>query len=100
MAILKKGRFNVTRKEIEKDYSVDSGVIQSPGKFEAEMLYVPYFWDKALNGLAEEDENGDFIFDVGDEDRKEFPELKDVVSISLWSDENGFVYCEVVEKDA
>lgn len=37
----------MTRKEIAETYKVDErGVIRSPGKFEGEPIYVPYFWDE------------------------------------------------------
>jgi hypothetical protein len=41
----------MTRTEILAQYQVGSdGVIRSPGKFEGEMLYVPFYWDIAMNG--------------------------------------------------
>ena len=41
----------MTRKEIEQMYDVNEyGIITSPGKFEGEMVYVPYFWELAMGG--------------------------------------------------
>ena len=65
---------------ILKDYDVKNGVIMSPGKFEGESAYVPYFWDVALDGFADEDYTDStgavYAFDISDEDKKFFPELK------------------------
>jgi len=36
----------MTREQITSEYNIDdNGIIRNPGKFEGEMLYVPYFWD-------------------------------------------------------
>ena len=54
----------MTREEILKDYTVDaSGRIRTPGQFEAEMLYVPYFWDAYLNGFSDRDDGEVLGFD-------------------------------------
>lgn len=84
-----------TRKDILEEYDVDTnGVIRSPGKFEGEMIYAPYFWFLLLDGGADED-NGDVaLFRVTDEDRAQFPELDLVTQISLSEDEQGFVCVE------
>ena len=94
----------MSRQEIEKAYDVnDSGVITSPGKFEGEMVYVPYFWDIVLNGGADENlsDNGvnvDRIVIIGD-DITEFDDvlsLDDVdCSIDLWEDDSGFVHAHI-----
>ena len=84
----------MTRTEILRDYNVDSGgVIRSPGKFEGEYLYVPYFWDLFLNGCADEDDGGVLRFNVTEKDRREFPELVAVQVVTLTECEQGFVYC-------
>lgn len=36
------------------DYTVRGGVITSPGKFEGEPLYVPYYYGIGLEGFADE----------------------------------------------
>ncbi len=84
----------MTRTEILRDYNVDSGgVIRSPGKFEGEYLYVPYFWDLFLNGCADEDDGDVLRFNVTEKDRMEFPELTDVHTVTLTECEQGFVSC-------
>lgn len=90
----------MTREQIEKEFNIDikTGIILNPGKFEGEMIYVPYFWDAAMNGLADEDntmsEYDDTpvsLFNINDEDREQFPELKEIITVELWEDSNGFV---------
>lgn len=82
----------MNRETILKEYTVDKhGIIKSPGKFEGEMLYVPYFWDAFLNGFADRD-NGKIIgFDVTKEDKEEFPELKKHRTVRLQETDQGFV---------
>lgn len=83
----------MTREEIIKDYNVDAnGVIRRPGKFEGEMLYVPYFWQMGLEGMADDDDGQVYKFRLTPKDRKMFPELsrsKHVVRLMERSD--GFV---------
>lgn len=88
----------MTRQEIIKDYKVKSGVILSPGKFEGEMLYAPYFYALLLLGEGEFDaDTGDTSFDITKEDIEEFPELKGCDIVYLSEDEDGFVYCKASE---
>jgi hypothetical protein len=65
----------MTRAEFEKDYTVENGRITSPGKFEGQMIYVPYFWDAYLNGMADRNDGTTLGFDIASEDREQFPEL-------------------------
>lgn len=82
----------MTRSEILKQYTVDEGGrIKSPGKFEGEMLYVPFFWEAFLDGGADSDEGGVLGFDVTADDKKEFPELKGRKTVKLLEREDGFV---------
>jgi hypothetical protein len=85
----------MTREELKEQYAVNRrGVIVTPGKFVGQMLYVPYFWDKYLNGLAD-DTTGDIItFFITDEDRQEFPELGQARVITLLEIERTLV-CEL-----
>jgi hypothetical protein len=88
------------RATIEQDYDVENGRIVSPGKFESEAVYAPYFYEAMLSGDGEELGDGELRFDVTDEDRREFPELKGVEFVLLSEDSNGFVYVTAVEGDA
>ena len=79
-----------TRKEIENTYTVKDGIIKSPGKFEGEPIYVPYFWQVYLDGFGEE--MGDYVlFDVEPSDVVEFPELNGKSTIKLMENDQGFV---------
>ena len=81
----------MTRAQIEHDYDTRDGRITSPGKFEGEMLYVPYFWDAFMNGLADRDDGEILGFDVMLEDRQQFPELKGRRTVRLHQRDDGFV---------
>ena len=87
----------MTRQEIERDYKVQDGIIRSPGKFEGERVYVPYFWDDYLNGccngFAYRSDETTIVFGVSQEDRAMFPELGHKRTVRLYEREDGFV-CE------
>ena len=83
----------MTRATIEQEYKIESGIIRTPGQFEGEMLYVPYFWDAYLNGFADQDDGNVLYFVVTDDDKIQFPELKRRKVIRLYQREDGFV-CE------
>lgn len=67
------------------------------------MLYLPYFYDLAQQGLLEEDFTGydegdygntfrtEFRTFVDEEDKKEFPELQIGDEIKFYEDDDGFV---------
>lgn len=84
-------------------------VIESPGKFEGEPTYVVSLWDMSLEqGYDEELPDSDtggqtsiYAFFITADDRKEFPELKNVEVITLWETDNGFVHHkQFITKDA
>ena len=86
----------MTKQEILKMYDSKDGYITSPGKFESEPLYVVYFWDFAMccgedETIYNEDDTITSKFIVTDDDRKHFPELKDVKEVFLSEDSQGFV---------
>lgn len=82
----------MTRTEIQANYKIRNGIIMSPGKFEGEPIYAPYFWDLVMDGGAETD--GDFAaFHILTDDRNEFPEIgSETITIRVWTDGNGFVH--------
>jgi hypothetical protein len=82
----------MSRKEILDTYKVVDGRIQSPGKFEGEMLYVPSYWDAGLEGLADEDDGKTYVFELSAVDKKEFPELGGKRKLKLVESDSGFVY--------
>lgn len=62
----------------------DNAVISSPGKFEGEMIYVPYLWEQSAFNPEE--------FEITDEDRKLFPEIPaETKTIYLYENDDGFV---------
>jgi hypothetical protein len=83
-----------SREAIEAEFTVNEhGIIQDPGKFEGEMVYVPYFYDMVMNGFSDESGEGWDAFQISAEDAQMFPELKDDVGkymVIEYSDQ-GFV---------
>jgi hypothetical protein len=80
------------RHKIMANYKVDEhGIIRSPGQFEGEKLYVPYFWEAYLNGCADRDDGLVLGFDVNADDLREFPELKGRRTVRLMQSDDGFV---------
>lgn len=76
-------------------YSIDEwGTIVSPGKFEGEQYYAPYFYDLYLNGSYDDMENEVCIFNLDEQDWIRYPELKDSKFIRLYEDNFGFVYVQ------
>lgn len=78
-----------------KDYNDYCEMVSKPGKFEGEQPYIPYFWQQYLNGWENEtvyDNDVQYsLYEIENEDRIIFPELKDIFGIALWEDNNGFV---------
>ena len=65
-------------------------MIRSPGKFEGEQAYVPYFWAVYLDGGADDD--GQVItIPVEPDDRRLFPALRHRRYVRLGEDDCGFV---------
>lgn len=87
----------MTRNDILQNYTVGKdGLITSPGKFENEMLYAPFFYDAMLNGEGDTEYDGldgpETSFKITAEDRKEFPELGRTKYVTIWESEQGFVF--------
>ena len=81
----------------EVDYDPNTRIITSPGKFEGEMIYVPYLWDLALQDgepVGDEDWNG-LELTLTDEDKRAFPQLAEWKRSILSEDNNGFVTCSL-----
>lgn len=86
----------LTREQIYDQYDVDeSGMIRSPGKFEGEQIYAPYFYDIYLNGGHASDDGEVITVEVEEEDRAIFPELEDATHALIEVTETGFVYCSL-----
>lgn len=80
-------------KRIRADYTVDAeGRITDPGRFEGEPIYVPYFWELSMDGMADWDDGHAFGFRLTPEDRAQWPELpKRRRTINLWQRDDGLV---------
>lgn len=79
------------RREIEQEHTVVDGRIRDPGKFEGEAIYIPYFWDVVMSGLADEQDGGIASVPVDEEDKMVFPELKRRKRVRMLEDSQGFV---------
>jgi hypothetical protein len=91
-------------REMLAGFKLDSrGWIASPGKFEAEPLYVPYLWDATLNGFCEiesDDVNPDsYVVEIDATDVEIFPELAGMTHALLWESDNGFVFCDLETRE-
>jgi hypothetical protein len=89
----------MTRAEIVEAYGItEDGMIEALGKFEAEMCYAPYFYDRAMDSGANEEIEEDgltfFLFNVTEEDIAQFPELEGVERIRCYETDDGFFYCQ------
>lgn len=101
-----------TWKSIQDEYKTGQGqydgLITEPGKFQTEMLYVPFFWEVALNGSGDgfgwDDETGRPVdwFNL-DEWEAVFPPTLIKSSLDpdepsflfLWETDQGFVETEI-----
>lgn len=96
----------MTRADIERDYRVVSGRITSPGKFEGEPVFAPFFYEQALEGfgLVDSDvglshfrDDSSCRLSIFEADRASFPELGTARWVIVREDEDGFVHCETKE---
>lgn len=62
-----------------------------PGKFESTAPYAQYFWEMAMEGFADRDDGVVLGFDVTDEDKALFPELKRRRTVRLRETDQGFI---------
>ena len=82
----------ITREQIEKDYKIHDGIIRSPGKFEGEPVYVPFFYDWSL-------ECGDSTVMITEPDIVQFPELTGYSAIIVGESGNGFVFHKLLTQN-
>jgi hypothetical protein len=71
-------------------------IITTPGKFEGEPRYTPYFWEATLLGDLKPDENGIYELEVTEEDVQKFSELKVGQRVLLCESDDGFVHTRLV----
>jgi len=90
----------MTRQDILNSYDVRDGRIVSPGKFEGEPIFSPYFWDIGLSGFADDDDGKVYTFRIAKDDpaHSEFPELRKWLgkrrTVRIYETETGFVNCD------
>lgn len=83
---------NAPREMTDDGHEVINGIIRSPGKFEGEPRYAPYFYNTYLDGCADADDGVVITFDVLGPDIDKFPELKNVSRVYMWESDQGFIY--------
>ena len=83
----------MTRQDILNQYRVSpAGKIENPGRYEGEMLYIPYFWEQPE--LATRDGGRVLGFDISKEDKVQFSELKGRRTVNISISSQGFI-CEM-----
>ena len=91
----------MTREETFRNYKVENDRIVSPGKFEGEPVFAPYFWEIGLEGFADSDNGKVYGFRLKlngqDKGNPFLPELRRWLgrkrSLKLSQDSQGFVHC-------
>jgi hypothetical protein len=89
----------VTKESILAEYAHKDGRITSPGKFEGEPVFAPYYWSLGLEGFANSDDGSvyHFRFKTSDPDYTLWPELQAWLgrkrTLKLREDDQGFVRC-------
>lgn len=75
------------KRRADQERNSETLYVTSPGKFEGEPRFVPYFYDFYMDGCGEN-------FVVDKEDVKRFPELASKLgeTLTLLFDDNGFVF--------
>ena len=88
-----KKMFKLEEKTV-KEYET---IVASPGKFQGEKRYVPYYWDIMMDGWfdysEEEIEDGRYAIEFGVTayDKSLFPELQHQTVIQLFERSDGFI---------
>lgn len=85
----------------------DQKTIRSPGKFQGEPVYAPYFYNLILDGCQDDtlDEDPRYpqsevvdVFDVTSLDTDLWPQLRGVDRLYCFTDDQGFFHTETVER--
>lgn len=99
-------RERMTRAEIESEFDIQYGLIKDPGKFAGAPIYAPYFYDLWMESGSDDDVYGaddtlHSVFFITDEDRAQFPELKEeeIEALHVWEDDDGFFNMEDVTRE-
>jgi hypothetical protein len=80
------------------EYTIEDGIIRSPGKFEGEPAHALHFYHYMMDGSAEVCACGACYMSIDAEDAALFPDLADSIGgyVHLSVSDSGFVYTEVV----
>ena len=81
------------RREIEDLFRIEAGIICSAGEFQGQALYIPHFWDRFMDGGADEDVDDSELVccTVTLEDVIEFPELTVGQVVRFYEDDKGCI---------
>lgn len=84
-----------TSNDVRRDFDVSpGGRITTPGMFEGEMVWVPFYWGVYLDGYADRDDGEILGFDIAKGEHEAFPEMpKRKRTVRLYQRDDGFV-CE------
>ena len=87
--------------KVHEEYTVVDGIIRNPGKYECECVWVPYYWELALDGEGEDefDEDCESMatrFVVDSEEAEAFG-LECGATVELFEDSQGFVIGSVLD---
>jgi hypothetical protein len=94
----------MNKQSVLSEFTVENGIIKSPGKFEGEPVFVPHFWSLALEGFSDGDDGRVLTFKFQHNETpgqqcaefNEWPELKTWLgrkrTLRLIENEQGFVH--------
>jgi hypothetical protein len=84
--------------ELHYTYETDClGIITSPGRYQGQPLYVPYFWQYIIaNDMFDRTDTTygylAYVVKIAREEIALFPQLAHFTSIRFWLGDSGFVY--------
>lgn len=94
----------MTKHDVLTEYSIRDGKIVSPGKFQGEAIYAPYFSEFASEGeelsVMEEGE-GSYVslITISEDDKQNFSELAEALYVVFEEDSQGFVSCTLLDSE-
>ena len=84
-------------------YAIRGTMITSPGKFQNEPIYSPYFYDHADDGevIATQGDNDAYvsILTITKEDHEQFPDMLVDPYVIVIETSDGFVHCMQASED-
>jgi len=83
-----------TQAELEAAYEVRNGVIVTPCAYKGEPLWVPFYWEAAMEGMADEVRGDPSIFHVCAGDRWVWRELRESTQRLLLSQSGDHIHGE------